>query len=147
MLRETDNLLKAAADPTRLRILNLLRTGSVCVCDLQSVLELPQPTVSRHLSTLRHARLVVDRRQGNRTFYSLAPATTPQLKALRQLVETCSTTEEILQDDLRRLAETLKNGQCAASSPSSQKENLLVGIAPFPAPPLAGDGERKEESP
>ena len=144
MLRETDSLLKAAAEPTRLRILNLLRLGSVCVCDLQWVLELPPPTVSRHLSTLRHAGLVADRRQGNRTFYSLSPATTPQIKALRQLVESCSVTEEVLQIDLRRLAEALKGGQCLASD--SDKENSLVRISPFPDTTQEGDGERKEES-
>ena len=113
MLHDIDSLLKAAAEPTRLRILNLLRTGKVCVCDLQSVLELPQPTVSRHLATLRHVGLVVDRRQGNRSLYSLAPSTTPQLKALRQLVEACFACEGVLQNDLRQLVEALKEGQCA----------------------------------
>jgi ArsR family transcriptional regulator len=114
MMASIDNLLKATAEPTRLRILNLLRQRSVCVCDLQLVLGLPQPTVSRHLSTLRLVGLVLDRRQGNRILYSLAPATTPQLKALRQLVKTCSVSEESLQKDLRALEAVIKEGRCTA---------------------------------
>ena len=50
-------ILRAAGEPTRLRLLNLLRLGEACVCDLQVVLEIPQSTVSRHLATLRHAGL------------------------------------------------------------------------------------------
>ena len=61
-----DELMKAAGEPTRLRILNLLGQGSVCVCDMQSVLGIPQPTISRHLAVLRHAGLVKDDRQGTR---------------------------------------------------------------------------------
>lgn len=41
-------ILKSAGEPTRLRILNLLRQGDICVCDLQAVLAIPQPTISRH---------------------------------------------------------------------------------------------------
>jgi ArsR family transcriptional regulator len=115
MTTQIDGFLKAAAEPTRLRILNLLRLGSVCVCDIQAILGLPQPAVSRHLALLRHVGLVLDRRQGNRILYSLAPATTPQMEALHRLVESCSTCEESLQNDLRMLDEALQHGQCAVS--------------------------------
>ena len=115
MKNQIDGFLKAAAEPTRLRILNLLRLGSVCVCDIQAILRLPQPAVSRHLALLRHVGLVLDRRQGNRILYTLAPATTPQMEALHQLVESCSTCEQLLQNDLRILGEALKQGQCAVS--------------------------------
>lgn len=96
-------LLKAAGEPTRLRILNLLRLGSICVCDLQAVLASPQPTISRHLAALRHAGLVCDTRLGTRVFYSLAPATTPQLAAFHELLErTCPQEESLLPDLVRR---------------------------------------------
>lgn len=84
-----DEILKAAGEPTRLRILNLLRRGSICVCDIQAVLQLPQPTVSRHLAALRHAGLVTDTREGPRVIYSLASPETPQLAALFALLEKC----------------------------------------------------------
>jgi ArsR family transcriptional regulator len=62
---------KALADPTRLRILNLLLARPGCVCEFQAVLDLPQSLLSRHLAYLRNAGLVQDDRQGMRVFYRL----------------------------------------------------------------------------
>jgi ArsR family transcriptional regulator len=62
---------KALADPTRLRILNLLLAGPGCVCELQAVLDLPQSLISRHLAYLRNAALVDDQRHGMRVLYRL----------------------------------------------------------------------------
>ena len=59
MLSATDTLL-TVAEPTRLRILNCLAAAPLFVSDLQAVLDLPQPTVSRHLQVLRKAELVRD---------------------------------------------------------------------------------------
>ena len=67
-------MFRAFSDRTRLRILNLLGTGETCVCDLQSVLDVPQPKVSRHLAYLRKARLVTVRKEGLWSYYRLAPA-------------------------------------------------------------------------
>src|SRR5947208_17029378 len=53
-------LLLTVAEPTRLRILNCLAAAPLFVSDLQVVLDLPQPTVSRHLQVLRRADLVRD---------------------------------------------------------------------------------------
>ena len=54
------DLLLTVAEPTRLRILNCLAAAPLFVSDLQAILELPQPTVSRHLQVLRRAHLVRD---------------------------------------------------------------------------------------
>lgn len=106
-------LLKAAGEPTRLRILNLLRHGGICVCDLQEVLKIPQYAVSRHLAALRHAGLVLDERADQRVIYSLAPATTPQLQGLRKLLDSCCDEETQLQEDSTRLQRLLRNGECS----------------------------------
>jgi ArsR family transcriptional regulator, arsenate/arsenite/antimonite-responsive transcriptional repressor len=95
-----EEILKAASELTRLRILNLLRNGSICVCELQSVLGIPQPTVSRHLAALRHAGLVEDSRQGTRVVYSLTNPATPAIAALHELLATCAPYEASLQSDL-----------------------------------------------
>lgn len=50
-----DLVFRAVADPTRLRILNLLRGGECCVCELVDSLRVPQPKASRHLAYLRRA--------------------------------------------------------------------------------------------
>jgi ArsR family transcriptional regulator len=81
---ELHRTFRALADPTRLRIVNLLLDQPACVCDLAAILELPQPLVSRHLAYLRSAGLVRDRRSGARVNYSLAldGANAPALGAL-----------------------------------------------------------------
>ena len=61
---EVSRLFTALADPTRVRILNLLAAGELCVCDLVETLDQPQPTVSRHLASLRGSGLVAVRRRG-----------------------------------------------------------------------------------
>src|SRR5262249_28822648 len=66
-------MFRAVSDPTRLRILRLLQAGEFCVGDLVTVLDLPQPSASRHLAYLRDAGLVADRKQGLWVYYSLTP--------------------------------------------------------------------------
>jgi ArsR family transcriptional regulator len=64
-------LLLTIAEPTRLRIVNCLAAAPLFVSDLQAVLELPQPTVSRHLTVLRHADVVRDTPIGQFVLYRL----------------------------------------------------------------------------
>jgi ArsR family transcriptional regulator len=67
----SSTLLLAIAEPTRLRIVNCLAAAPLFVSDLQAVLELPQPTVSRHLTVLRHAGIVRDTPVGQYVLYRL----------------------------------------------------------------------------
>ncbi|MGD9939656.1 MAG: ArsR/SmtB family transcription factor [Clostridia bacterium] len=64
-------LFRLYADPTRLRILDALGTGELCVCDLAAVLGMTQSAVSHQLATLRHARLVRTRKDGKVVYYTL----------------------------------------------------------------------------
>jgi ArsR family transcriptional regulator len=64
-------LLAALADRTRLRLLNLMRHGEVCVCFFVEVLDETQPKISRHLAYLRRAGVVAARRDGKWMHYSL----------------------------------------------------------------------------
>lgn len=63
---------KALAHPARLRILGMLRSGGLCVCQITAVLDLAVSTVSAHLTDLKRARLVVERKDGRWVTYSLA---------------------------------------------------------------------------
>ena len=69
---DVSRMFRAFSDPTRLRILNLLSGGELCVCDIVCVLEMSQPKVSRHLAYLRRSGLVLARRQGLWMHYRLA---------------------------------------------------------------------------
>jgi ArsR family transcriptional regulator len=62
---------RALADPTRVRILDVLSHGELCVCDLAAVLSLSQSAVSHQLRLLRGLRLVRARRAGRMVFYAL----------------------------------------------------------------------------
>lgn len=68
-----DTLLAALGNASRRRLLMLLATfGELCVCELVHAVDLPQATVSRHLATVRQARLVEARRQGTWMYYRFA---------------------------------------------------------------------------
>lgn len=115
MDRETE-ILQALADPTRLRLLNLLTQAmEICVCELVDALEVPQYKVSRHLSILASSGWVEDRRMGKWVYYrisrSLKPYQTALLKALRELRIDC---EDLRQDEERasRRLECRRGGVC-----------------------------------
>ncbi len=65
-------VFKAAADPCRLRILKLLKEGELCVCEIMTALKKPQSSTSHHLSILKEAGLVKERRDGKWSYYRLA---------------------------------------------------------------------------
>jgi ArsR family transcriptional regulator len=64
-------MFAALADPTRLRLLNLMQGREVCVCFFVQVLKLPQPKISRHLAYLRKAGIVSSRPEGKWMHYSI----------------------------------------------------------------------------
>lgn len=86
-LKESQRIFTALADETRLRILNLLSEGELCVCDLMSVLNEPQSKVSRHLAYLRRTGLVEGRKDGLWMRYKLSK---PASKIFNMLLKTVS---------------------------------------------------------
>jgi DNA-binding transcriptional ArsR family regulator len=68
-------VMRLLSDPTRLRLLGLLRLSERTVGDLCESLDIPQPSVSHHLSLMRRAGLVLNRRAGRHVYYALNPAT------------------------------------------------------------------------
>jgi ArsR family transcriptional regulator, arsenate/arsenite/antimonite-responsive transcriptional repressor len=80
-LRVVTRQFRALSDENRLRIVDLLRGGEQCVCDLTSALDLGQSLLSFHLKTLKDAGLVTDRREGRWAYYSLNHDAFAQLEA------------------------------------------------------------------
>jgi DNA-binding transcriptional ArsR family regulator len=70
-LKKHSKIFKALSDPTRLRIIRLLSTRDMCVCEIMVALDLTQPTASHHLSILENVELVKYRREGKWIFYGL----------------------------------------------------------------------------
>jgi ArsR family transcriptional regulator, arsenate/arsenite/antimonite-responsive transcriptional repressor len=71
-MREFVRVIKALSEPNRVKILKLLQRGAMCVCDIQEVIGIAQPTVSNHLKLLTDAGLVINQKTGLRVSYSLA---------------------------------------------------------------------------
>ena len=68
---DIENLFKALADRTRLRLISLIGDSEVCVCFLVAILKTSQPKISRHLAYLRRAQIVAARREGKWIHYRL----------------------------------------------------------------------------
>jgi ArsR family transcriptional regulator len=106
----------ALADRTRLRLLNLMRDGEVCVCFFAEALGTNNPKISRHLSYLKRASLVVARRQGKWMHYQIDPPKDP--KAANILAATLL----MLEDDAQMQADRKKlTGVCAPSLVSIER--------------------------
>lgn len=106
---------KALSDATRLRILHLLlAVGELCVCDVEAALGVTQSRASRHLQTLKQARLVADRRDATWVYYRIPDALDdPSRKALLALLEAMGG-DPGAQADADRARELRKSPRCGA---------------------------------
>jgi ArsR family transcriptional regulator len=138
-MKELEQTFKALADATRLRILNLLLHGELCVCDIQFVLDSPQPNVSRHLTYLKNTGLVQDRREGPRIYYSLVQNRTGVRKDLFPFLLELFGQSRVLKEDLRKLKRAIERGNCHSynRSPSSSDSK---GTAPASVQTLTREG-------
>jgi ArsR family transcriptional regulator len=83
-IRRAEKLLGAIGESSRIKILLLLSKREMCVCELESALGLPQPTVSHHLSLLEQADLVQRSKKERWVFYKVRDS--PVLDLLRGLI-------------------------------------------------------------
>lgn len=110
MSRKSPNAkFRAFSDQIRLRILHLLQLGELCVNDLVTIMNVPQPTISRHLAYLRRVELVITRKTGQYAYYALAPAQTPFHESLLTCLAKCFSEVPQIPKDAARAAK-LKKG-------------------------------------
>jgi ArsR family transcriptional regulator len=102
-MREAVKIIKALADPTRLRLVSLLLRRDLCVCELMFILKMEQSRISHQLRILRDADLVHDRREGQWIIYSIPQSSRSGLEALFRKVL------KIKVEDSREIREDLKN--------------------------------------
>lgn len=127
-LTAVDQVFKALADPTRVRILGLLTAGEICVCHIHQSLRLPQPLVSRHLAYLRRAGLVETRKDGLWVHYRVASRSDEATRVLLDSVFHCIGHLSTVAKDGKRLEK--KTGCCAVTRPAPSFDCC----APVPAP-------------
>jgi DNA-binding transcriptional ArsR family regulator len=136
--------LKAMAHPVRLRMLAMLTTGELCVCQMTAVLDLAASTVSGHLADLRAAGLVHERKEGKWVHYRLADD--PEVSAVIRSALTLLAADHQADTDaaavrhVRRLpVETVSGGGfnlaeatgrgnlcCAVSTPAARKSRARI---------------------
>ena len=113
MSANIDQVFKAFADETRLRILFLLTNRKeLCVCDIISVLKMGQSKVSRHLAYLKSAGLVEDRKEGLWSYYTLARPKSKFQKQIMNCLSTCFDEVDVLKKD----AEVLNKSKLACET-------------------------------
>jgi len=122
-----ETLFAALSDRTRLRLLNLMADGEVCVCFFIDVLDQPQPTISRHLAYLRQAGLVADRRDGKWIHYSVTPPTDPAVRDAFEGALRAVRADRAMEADRRKL-------QSACCSPRASE---ILRRAPKPTTGVA----------
>jgi ArsR family transcriptional regulator, arsenate/arsenite/antimonite-responsive transcriptional repressor len=117
-----DQLFRALADTTRLRLINLMSEQEICVCYFIEVIGAPQPKISRHLAYLRRAGLVAARRQGKWMHYRL---TVPHDRHAASILKSTMTALKE-NNDMQRDRERLNRACCGPKS--------LVQVLGAPAP-------------
>ena len=96
-------IYECLCDPTRLRLLNILAQGPLCVCHFQEILREPQVKISKHLAYLRARGLVECERQGNWMIYELPAKAPRELQVNLACLQDCAREDAVFQRDLARL--------------------------------------------
>lgn len=120
-----EELFQALGDRTRVRLLNLMADGEVCVCFFVEVLDEPQPKISRHLAYLRSAGLVSTSRDGKWVSYAIAPPPHPTVRAAFEAVLAAIREDRELQRDRSSLARAC----CSPRVPEQLRRAPRPGIA------------------
>ena len=118
-LRRYEAVMKAAADPTRARILKMLEPGELCVCQIIAVLALSPSTVSKHLFLLKSAGLVNDRKDRKWVHYSLDRGSEdPHVSGILRSLSLWLERDPVIVADRRRLAEAKRDVGPGAEFPA-----------------------------
>ena len=114
-----ESMLRALSERVRLRILNLIGDTELCVCFFVEALQLPQPTISRHLAYLRREGVVTARRDGLWMHYRvLVPADANVRQVLTSALQWCAQDPEMKKDKARL------NKACCAPQKFVKLENV-----------------------
>jgi ArsR family transcriptional regulator, arsenate/arsenite/antimonite-responsive transcriptional repressor len=106
-IKDLLTIFKALSDETRLRILKLLEHGELCVCDMVAAFDMIQPRISFHLSVLKQAGFLRDRKDGKWMHYSIDDSDLFKRLLILSVIEKIP--RDILEEDTKRLEEFLAN--------------------------------------
>ncbi len=117
-------IYQCLCDPTRLRILNLLHQGELCVCHFQEILGEPQVKISKHLGYLRSRGMVESRKEANWVIYRLPEKPTRELATNLACLQDCVSDDPVFRRDAEKrtkLAGKFSENSPVCCPPSSSK--------------------------
>lgn len=106
------DILKSLADENRLRILNLLRNGELCVCDIETILGIKQSNTSRHLNRLKIAGIIASQKKSQWVYYRLKDETFTNFPFLSEILNDELDKIDICKKDLELLEKIKASGRC-----------------------------------
>ena len=101
---ELVEVLKVLGDENRIRILNLLKDGELCVCEMESILELNQSNVSRHLTRLNSSKLIKSYKKAQFVYYTINEDTLSNFQFIREILNNEVNKIEQCRQDSKMLA-------------------------------------------
>ena len=121
---ELIQILKALSDESRLRILNILRNGPLCVCEIEAILEISQSNASRHLSKLTNANLVNYYKEAKFIYSKLDHETLKQYSFIQNILDNELDKDKKLKYDYEIL-KAYKNANLSCDTVSQVKDVIL----------------------
>ncbi|MGL6104658.1 ArsR/SmtB family transcription factor [Romboutsia sp.] len=107
---ELIQMLKALADDTRIRIINILREGALCVCEIEDILNITQSNASRHLNKLMNAKLVTYYKEAKFVYYKINEDTINSYPFVKELLNNELSKIDNLNNDYDNLKNFKKQG-------------------------------------
>lgn len=101
---ELVEMLKVLGDENRIRILNLLKAGDLCVCEMESILELNQSNVSRHLTRLSSSKIIKSYKKAQFVYYTINHET----------ISSYGFINEILNNEMNKIEECIHDSEMLA---------------------------------
>ena len=112
-MRELIQVLKAVSDKNRIRIIKMLEKKQMCVCELAAVLEITQPSVSKHLKILNNAGVIKDERNGQWVDYSLCTEKINKYSSVIQgTIKSWLNDDPVIENDLRETKKLCREYLC-----------------------------------
>jgi ArsR family transcriptional regulator len=113
-IQEKTKLFKSLSDPSRLRILKMLQTKSLCVCEITAILDLATSTVSKHLSILKDSGFIIEEKDGKWVNYMINPRPSDsRISALMSSLDFWIGDEKVIISDKQKAISVDRNEVCS----------------------------------
>jgi ArsR family transcriptional regulator len=114
MIEDKTRIFKTLSDPNRLRILKMLQTKSLCVCEITEVLQLATSTVSKHLSILKETGFIIEVKDGKWVNYLINPKPAdPRISSILSTLDFWISDEKLIISDKKKVEIVDRNVVCS----------------------------------